>query len=52
MLIGLKKIGQKFFFIDESKFNLFGNDAKNYFRRYKGKEFNPKCTKKTVKFGG
>ena len=42
----------KVFFSDESKFNLFGNDGKNYVRRYKGEEFNPKCTKKTVKFGG
>ena len=42
----------KVFFSDESKFNLFGNDAKNNVKRHIGKRFSAKCTKKTVKFGG
>ena len=42
----------KVFFSDESKFNLFGNDGKNYVKRRNGERLSAKCTKKTVKFGG
>lgn len=34
---------------DESKFNSNGSDGKTYVRRRPGEEFNPKCTKATVK---
>lgn len=37
---------------DESKFNLFGSDGKQYVRRPKNKEFDPRYTLKTVKHGG
>ncbi len=40
------------FFSDESKFNVFGSDGQAYVRRKSGERFSPKCTKKTVKFGG
>ncbi|KAA2237136.1 hypothetical protein F0L68_41710, partial [Solihabitans fulvus] len=33
-------------FNDESKFNLFGNDGKNYVRRFEGEALSKKCTKK------
>ena len=42
----------KVFFSDESKFNLFGNDGKNYVKRRIGERLSAKFTKKTVKFGG
>ena len=42
----------KVFFSDESKFNLFENDAKNNVKRRIGERLSAKCTKKTVKFGG
>ena len=38
--------------VDESKFNLFGSDGKHYVRRQTGERLNPKCVKKSVKFGG
>ena len=37
---------------DETKINLFGSDGKQYVRRPKNKEFNPKYTIKTMKHGG
>ena len=37
---------------DETKINLFGNDAERSVRRPKGKEFHIMFTKKTVKHGG
>lgn len=37
---------------DETKVNLFGNDAERNVRRPKGKEFHIRFTKKTVKHGG
>ena len=37
---------------DESKFNVFGSDGKQYVRRPPNKQLNPKYTKKTVKHGG
>ena len=40
------------FFSDESKFNVFGNDGKNYVWRKPGERLSVQCTKKTVKFGG
>ena len=40
------------FFSDESKFNIFGSDGKNYVRRRVNERLLPKCIKKTVKFGG
>ena len=36
----------------ESKFNLFGSDAKRFVRRKNRKRLSPQCVKKTVKFGG
>ena len=39
-------------FSDESKFNLFGSDGKQYCRRRVGEEFRPQNVKKTVKHGG
>ena len=38
-------------FSDESKFNLFGSDGKQYCRRRPGKELEPQNVKKTVKHG-
>ena len=37
---------------DESKFNIFGSDGKQFVRRPTNKEFDPHYTKKTLKFGG
>ena len=37
---------------DESKFNIFGSDGKQFVRRPPHKEFDPHYTKKTLKFGG
>lgn len=37
---------------DETKINLFGSDGKRYVRRPANEQFNPKYTKKTVKYGG
>lgn len=37
---------------DESKFNVFGSDGRQYVRRPPLKELDPKYTKKTVKHGG
>ena len=37
---------------DESKFNIFGSDGKQFVRRPPNKEFDPHYTKKTLKFGG
>ena len=37
---------------DESKFNIFGSDGKQFVRRPPNKEFDPYYTKKTLKFGG
>ena len=37
---------------DESKFNIFGSDGKQFVRRPPNKEFDPHYTKKTPKFGG
>ena len=37
------------FFSDESKFNIFGSDGKQYVRRRKGEELKRNCVKKTVK---
>ena len=42
----------KVFFSDESKFNLIGNDERNFTWRRQGERLSPKCVKKTVKFGG
>ena len=42
----------KVFFSDESKFNLVGGDSRQYVRRTPGRRLDPKCVKKTVKFGG
>ena len=39
-------------FSDESKFNLFGSDARRYLRRGVGETWSPKCIKRSVKFGG
>lgn len=39
-------------FSDESKFNMFGSDGKLYVRRRPHEEFDPKCTKKSVKGNG
>ena len=39
-------------FSDESKFNLVGSDGRQYVRRRSGARLNPKCVKKSVKFGG
>jgi hypothetical protein len=38
-------------FSDESKFNLFGSDGKQYCRRRAGEELEPRNIKKTVKHG-
>ena len=43
---------QKVAFSDESKFNLFGNDGKQYVRRSKSARMDPKDCVSTVKFGG
>lgn len=40
------------FITDESKFNLFGSDGKQYCRRRPGEELEPRNIKKTVKHGG
>ena len=37
---------------DETKVNLTGSDGREYVRRRANEEFDPKCTKKTKKFGG
>ena len=42
----------KVHFSDESKFNLVGSDGRQYVRRRSGDRLNPKCMKKSVKFGG
>ncbi len=42
----------KVFFSDESKFNLMGNDGRNFTWRRPGERLSTKCVKKTVKFGG
>ena len=42
----------KVFFSDESKFNLIGNDGRNFTWRRQGERLSTKCVKKTVKFGG
>ena len=39
-------------FSDESKFNLFGSDGKDYVWLWTGERLNSKCVKKSVKFGG
>ncbi|KAF7340588.1 Transcription factor [Mycena sanguinolenta] len=39
-------------FSDESKFNLFGSDGKQYCRRRVGEELEPRNIRKTVKHGG
>lgn len=39
-------------FSDESKFNLFGSDGKNYVRRKIGERLSSNCVKKSVKHGG
>ena len=41
----------KLFFSDESKYNFFCNDGKNFVRRHESEKLNVMCTKKTVKFG-
>ncbi len=38
-------------FSDESKFNLYGSDGRQYVRRGKGETLSPKCVKSSVKFG-
>lgn len=43
---------QNIMWTDESKFNRFGSDGKQYVRRGINQEFNPKYTIKTVKHGG
>lgn len=40
------------FFSDESKFNIFGSDGRNYVRRTTGERLTVSCVKKTVKHGG
>ena len=40
------------YFSDESKFVVLGSDGRNYVRRGTEEKLDPKCTKKTVKFGG
>ena len=42
----------KVYFSDESKFNLVGSDGRQFVRRVTGNRLNPKCVKKSVKFGG
>ena len=42
----------KVFFSDESKFNLFGNDEKNYVQRFESEAFSQKCTKKNCEVWG
>ena len=42
---------EKFFFSDESKFNLINSDGRSYVRR-KNESMNKKCVTLTVKFGG
>ena len=37
---------------DESKFNIFESDGKQFVRRPSNKEFDPHYTKKTLKLGG
>ena len=39
-------------FTDESKFNLYHNDGRDFVRRRKGEELLPHCIAPTVKFGG
>ena len=41
----------KVHFRDESKFNLVGSDGRQYVRRKTGDRLNPRCVKKSVKFG-
>ncbi|KAL1942278.1 hypothetical protein VTO73DRAFT_6342 [Trametes versicolor] len=43
---------QRVVFSDESKFNLFGSDGKQYCRRRPGEEFEDRNVKKNVKHGG
>ena len=43
---------KKVLWSDETKVNLFGSDGKNYVRRPKNQEINPRYTIKTVKHGG
>ena len=40
------------FFSDESKYNVFGNDGKNFGWRISGERLSTDCTKKTVTIGG
>lgn len=42
----------KVLFSDESKFNIFGSDGRQYVRRPKGKRLDPKYVSSTVKHGG
>lgn len=42
----------KILWSDESKVNLFGNDARRYVHRPRGKENDPKYVTKTIKHGG
>lgn len=42
----------KVIFTDESKFCLHGSDGRSYVRRRIGEEFDSKCTKPTMKYGG
>ena len=39
-------------FSDESKFNRLGSDGRQYVRRRKNEEFNPRCTVSTLQGGG
>ena len=43
---------QKVFFSDESKFNVFSSDGKQFVRRKIGETLKSNCIKKTVKLGG
>ena len=43
---------EKVHFSDESKFNVFGSDGRQFVRRRIGERLSPKCVKKTVKHGG
>jgi transposase len=48
----LKDAWEKVIFSDESKFNLFGSDGRQYVWRRDGEALDPRYTKKTVKYGG
>ena len=43
---------RRMLFSDESKFNRLGSDGRQYVRRRKDKEFNPRCTVSTLQGGG